>query len=82
MYDSALDVVFEVLILLAEVLATGVAIALGLSAEMASISNFGVGNTVLGLWFAYMGTLALFVGVYLLGYRKVAKRLVRTSSPQ
>jgi hypothetical protein len=82
MYGSVLDVALEVSILLAEVLATGLAIALGLSAEMASLSNLGAGNTLIGLWFAYMGTLALFVGVYLLGYRKLVRRVGRAYSSQ
>ncbi len=81
MFDSALDVALEVFVLLGEVVGTGLAIALGLSAEGASLSNLAVGNTVLGLWFAYMGTVALFVGVYLLGYRKLAGRVAQAYSP-
>lgn len=77
MHDSVLDVALEAVVLLAEVLATGLAITLGLFAEGASLSNFATSETVVGLWFAYMGTLALFVGVYLLGYRRLAARVLR-----
>lgn len=80
MYDSVLDVALEASVLLAEVVLTGLAISLGLAAEQASLSNLAAGNTVVGLWFAYMGTIALFVGVYLLGYRKLLGRVVRSDS--
>lgn len=78
MHDSTLDIALEISILVVEVLATGLAIALGFFAEQASLSNLGAGNTGLGFWFAYMGTLALFVGVYLLGYRNLAPQAART----
>lgn len=80
MYDSVLDLAIEAFVVLAEVLLTGAAITLGLFAEGASLSNIAAGETVLGLWFAYMGTLALFVGVYLLGYRRLVGRVVQARS--
>lgn len=77
MYDSVLDAALEAMFVLAEIVGTGLAIALGVAGEEASLSAFAAGETILGLWFAYMGTLALFVGVYLLGYRALFERVVR-----
>jgi hypothetical protein len=76
-YDSVLDAALEAMFVLAEIVGTGLAIALGVAGEEASLSAFAAGETILGLWFAYMGTLALFVGVYLLGYRALFERVVR-----
>lgn len=77
MYDSVLDAALEAMFVLAEIVGTGLAIALGVAGEEASLSPFAAGETILGLWFAYIGTLALFVGVYLLGYRALFERVVR-----
>ncbi|PSQ21644.1 hypothetical protein BRD01_11190 [Halobacteriales archaeon QS_8_65_32] len=77
MYDSVLDAALEAMFVLAEIVGTGLAIALGVAGEEASLSAFAAGETILGLWFAYIGTLALFVGVYLLGYRALFERVVR-----
>jgi hypothetical protein len=76
-YDSVLDAALEAMFVLAEIVGTGLAIALGVAGEEASLSAFAAGETILGLWFAYIGTLALFVGVYLLGYRALFERVVR-----
>ena len=77
MYDSVLDAALEAMFVLAEIVGTGLAIALGVAGEEASLSAFAAGETIFGLWFAYIGTLALFVGVYLLGYRALFERVVR-----
>ena len=77
MYDSVLDAALEAMFVLAEIVGTGLAIALGVADEEASLSAFAAGEMILGLWFAYIGTLALFVGVYLLGYRALFERVVR-----
>jgi uncharacterized membrane protein len=77
MHDSVLDVALEALVLLVETIGTGATIVLGLFAERASLSTLAAGDALLGLWFACMGSLALFVGVYLLGYRRLLGRLAR-----
>jgi len=41
----------------------------GVLVEQAGAANLMQGATGLGAWELFMGTLALFVGVYLLGYR-------------
>ncbi len=80
MYDSVLDVALEAFVLLVEIVGTGLAISLGLAAEQASFTSLAAGDTVIGLWFACMGTLGLFIGVYLLGYRKLFGRVASAAS--
>ena len=82
MHDSVLDAALEGFVFVVEVVATGLAVAFGLFAEGASLTNLAAGNTSLEFWFAYMGTLALFVGIYLLGYRKLVGRVARTQFPR
>lgn len=72
--------------LLAEVIADLVALVvlsasavlfavLGMLSEQAGLASLATGQLAVGLWFVYMGALALFVGLYLLGYQEVAPRL-------
>ena len=82
MHDFVLDAALEGFVFVVEVVATGLAVAFGLFAEGASLTNLAAGNTSLGFWFAYMWTLALFVGIYLLGYRKLVGRVARTQFPR
>lgn len=42
----------------------------GLVFEQTSVQNFLAGEVVLALWFGYVGTLALYAGIYAVGYRK------------
>lgn len=49
--------------------------AAGVLTERAGLANLATGQTAVGLWYVYMGGLALFVGLYLLGYREVWPRL-------
>lgn len=69
---------FELLALLGYALAAGVLTGLGALAEGAGLRSLGAGDVVVGLWFAYMGAVALFAGMYLLGYRGLLPRLRRT----
>ena len=41
----------------------------GVFVDQAALANLAGGATGLGAWELFMGTLALFVGIYLLGYR-------------
>jgi len=35
------------------------------------------GGETIGLWFVYMGTIALYVGLYMIGYRRLLPRIRR-----
>ncbi|MFB6134494.1 MAG: hypothetical protein ABEJ55_05855 [Halanaeroarchaeum sp.] len=50
----------------------------GVLTEEAAVSNVLAGHLPLGLWEGWMGAVALFVGVYLLGYRRLY-RSIRTA---
>ncbi|MDX1746461.1 MAG: hypothetical protein R3324_11035 [Halobacteriales archaeon] len=47
---------------------------LGYSMEMVGITNLTAGDQVLGLWYLVMGSLALFVAVYLIGFQELPAR--------
>lgn len=45
--------------------------AVGLVAERAALQNVLTDHLIVGVWEAWIGALALFAGVYLLGYQRV-----------
>lgn len=47
----------------------------GTITEQAAFQNLVTGHLVLGVWEAWMGTLALIIGIYLFGYREFWPRL-------
>lgn len=65
----------ELLGLVVSVVAAGLFTAVGLLTENAALADITTGQTVLGLWELWMGVLALYAGVYLLGYERVWTRL-------
>lgn len=74
MEDAVVDTVVEVaVIVVAGIGSIGVTIA-GWLAEQSGLHNVLAGELTLGLWELWMGTIALFIGVYLLGYRNVWRR--------
>jgi hypothetical protein len=75
MNGSVLDAALEALVLFVEVVLTGLMLTIGLFAEQASLANFAAGEIPVGFWLACVGTLALFAGVYLLGYRRLVPRV-------
>lgn len=64
-FDLLADLLFTVLAAAGSVTFT----VAGVLVERAGINNLLAGATAQGAWELWMGTLALFVGVYLLGYR-------------
>lgn len=44
--------------------------------EEVGISSLLSGDMVMGLWYVYMGSLALYVGIYLIGYREIPARIL------
>lgn len=67
--------VAELLALLLSALGSGVFTLGGLLVERAGIADVLAGQSAFGIWEVYMGTLALFVGLYLLGYGTAWPRL-------
>lgn len=60
--------------LLAYLAGTGALAAVGLFAELSSVSYLTAGNTKFGLWLAVMGTIALYAA-YSVGTDKLLPRL-------
>lgn len=46
----------------------------GVLAENASLEHLGGGDTVLAVWFAAIGFIFLYAGVYAVGYQKLVLR--------
>jgi hypothetical protein len=61
----------ELLGLLLSAVAAGILTAVGALAENAGMADLLAGQSVLGLWELFMGAIALYAGVYLLGYQRV-----------
>lgn len=64
---------------LVSIAASGALTTAGLLAERAGLQNVLAGQAAIGLWEVWMGGVALFVGVYLVGYRRVLPRLTAIS---
>lgn len=59
---------------LVSLLATGVFTTVGTLTEHAGLQNVLAGHAAIGVWEVWMGAVALFAGLYLLGYRRVYRR--------
>jgi hypothetical protein len=64
----------EALGFVAEVLLVGALTTVGVLSEAVGVSSV-TGGDALGLWYVYVGAVALYAGVYMLGYRRVLPRL-------
>lgn len=53
---------------------TSVFTVTGALAESAGLQNVLTGHAAIGLWEVWMGGVALFVGLYLLGYNRLYRR--------
>lgn len=69
------DPLLDLALLAGYVLATAVLTSLGLAAEWSGISGLAAGQVAVGLWYVYMGSVALYLGLYGLGYRKLWHRV-------
>ena len=77
MHEVVADLVAELVAVVLFSIGAGVLAVTGVLAELAGVSNLATGHVALGAWELYMGGLALFVGLYLLGYREVVQRVRR-----
>lgn len=73
---------WEQFLSLLEVIVSGALTIAGLVVEQAAVANVLSGNAALGLWEVWMGGVALFVGVYLLGYRRFARDWRESGTPR
>lgn len=56
-------------------LASGALTVGGLLTEGAAVTNLFAGQLPLGLWEGWMGAVALYVGIYLIGYRRLYRSI-------
>lgn len=77
MRDVAFETLAELLTVAVELLAAVVLTIVGLAAEAAGVTRLGAGLDALTLWYVFVGGLALYVGVYMLGYRTLLPQLDR-----
>jgi len=75
MGDIALEPVAESLTLVVEFALAVVLTIIGLAAESAGLARIGAGLDTLTIWYAAIGALTLYAGVYLLGYQTVLPQL-------
>jgi hypothetical protein len=76
MSNSLVESGVELALLAIETVLFGTLTTLGLLSEQAGLSSLSGGET-LGLWYVYMGGVALYAGVYALGYRRLLPRVRR-----
>ena len=74
MRNSLLEPSVELALFAIETVLFGVLTTLGLLSEQAGLSSLSGGET-LGLWYLYMGAVALYAGLYVLGYERVLPRV-------
>ena len=69
MRELGLDIVGDLLFTLLSAAGAVAFTVVGLLVDQAGLNNLLAGAVAQGAWELWMGTLALFVGLYLLGYR-------------
>lgn len=70
----------ELLGLLVSIVAAGVLTAVGALAERAGVTALLAGQSTIGMWELWMGAIALYAGVYLLGYKRVFGHVRQTTA--
>lgn len=70
------ELLVELLALVGYVLLAAAFTAAGLLAESASLQHLAGGDPLLAAWFAALGAVMLYAGVYAIGYRKLLYRVV------
>lgn len=75
MSDVAIESIVEVLAVIGELIAVVLLTVLGVSAELTGVERLAAGVDPMVAWYVWVGTLALYVAVYMLGYRRILPRL-------
>lgn len=75
MREAALDLVAELVAFVGLGVIGSVLSFLGVSMETLGLASLTSGELVIGLWYLYMGSLALYVAVYLIGVRELPARV-------
>lgn len=78
MYSSVTETGLDLATVTFYALVSGTLTYAGLLSETTGLQQFAAGETAVGLWFLYMGAVALYAGLYVLGYGTAWPRLRRT----
>ena len=74
MREVLVEFVSETVVFAIEIVLAGILTTVGILSEQTGVASVTSGDT-LGLWYIYVGALALYGGVYLLGYQRVLPEL-------
>jgi hypothetical protein len=74
MQEALVEGAVETGVVVLETALVGILTTLGLLSEQAGIASLN-GGELLGLWYLYMGGLALYAGLYVLGYGRLVPRI-------
>lgn len=75
MPELTAEAVTEVLAFVAELVAMVALSAVGLLAERAGVAHLQTGVGPVTVWFFVVGSVALYAGIYMIGYRTLLPRL-------
>jgi hypothetical protein len=73
-------IVTELADVLLSLVAAGLLTVVGALTESAGLANLLAGQSMLGLWELWMGAIALYAGVYMLGYKRLVARVASPSN--
>ena len=76
MYELLVEAGGELLAVLAYSFATSILTLLGVLAERTSLQQYAAGQDASAVWLAFMGAVALYAGLYMLGYRGLLTNLL------
>lgn len=82
MREIAFESAVESLAIVVEVVAMTVLTIVGLLAETTGVARLGAGIDPLTVWYVFVGGLALYTGVYMLGYHRVLPRISQLGPAQ
>ncbi|WP_135306251.1 hypothetical protein [Haloarcula amylovorans] len=71
----------ELLGMVASVLVAGLLTVVGALTESAGLTDLLAGQSTMGLWELWMGTILLYAGVYMLGYQRVLAPMLTRGTP-
>ncbi|MFA9516535.1 hypothetical protein ACERIT_04855 [Halopenitus sp. H-Gu1] len=73
--------IIEIIEVLALTLGTGLLSSVGVYLENLGVTAISGGNVKIGAWFLGMGLIALYAGIYLLGYETLVLRVFGRADP-
>lgn len=79
MRDAIIETLLNVAMVGVETVLFGVLTTIGLLSEQTGLSSV-LGGEMIGFWYIYVGAVALYAGLYLVGYDRLLPRIVQRLS--